>query len=169
MFTVTQAVTADQLDAVRSLMRAFIAWHRERHFREIALITRYFNPTSFEAELANLPGEYAPPAGRLLVAETNGAVVGCVALRDTGDKTCEMKRMFVYPQFQGKGLGRTLADAIVREARNAGYSKMRLDTGSRQVEAQRLYQSLGFKTVDPYYSLPDDLKSWLVFMEIDLN
>ena len=79
-----------------------------------------------------------------------------------------MKRMFVYPQHHGKGVGRALAEAIIKEARGLGYQAMRLDTSVRQDEANALYQRLGFQTIKPYYELPEDVRNWLVFMELKL-
>jgi GNAT superfamily N-acetyltransferase len=167
--TIAQATTPDDLDAVRDLMRGFIAWHRIRHRPDAAMIDRYFDPVAFEEELDALPGGFAPPAGSLLLARASEEPAGCVALRDLGHGACEMKRMFVHERFHGLGIGRALAQAIVADARALGYSIMRLDTGSRQVEAQTLYQQLGFRKIEPYYDLPDDLRAWLHFMELDLR
>jgi GNAT superfamily N-acetyltransferase len=160
--------STEQLDQVRALMRAFVAWHRERHVRDTHLIDSYFDADAFEEELARLPGDYAFPNGRLLLAYCDRAPAGCVALRRIDSAACEMKRMFVYPQFHGKGVGRALADAIVREAKSAGYSLMRLDTSVKQLEAQHLYARLGFRRIDPYYELPPAVRDWLVFMELAL-
>jgi putative acetyltransferase len=160
--------SAEQLEQVRMLMRAFVAWHRERHVQDIHLIDAYFDVREFEEELASLPGEYAPPDGALLLAHHEDAPTGCVALRRIDAAVCEMKRMFVYPRFHGKGVGRALGEAIIREAKSRGYSVMRLDTSVRQMEAQHLYASLGFKRIDPYYELPAALRDWLVFMELAL-
>lgn len=160
--------SAEQLDQVRALMRAFVAWHRERHVQDIHLINAYFDAWAFEEELAALPGDYAPPDGALALAYWDGAAAGCVALRRIDTAACEMKRMFVYPQFHGKGVGRALGDAIIREAKSAGYSVMRLDTSVRQMEAQQLYARLGFRRIAPYYELPSALRDWLVFMELVL-
>jgi GNAT superfamily N-acetyltransferase len=150
-------------------MRAFVAWHRERHVEDIALIDRYFDEAEFEAELAGLPGTYAPPEGRFFIAYQGGQPAGCVALRRLGDGACEMKRMFVPSKYRGQGVGRALADRILTEAKAAGYERMRLDTSVRQEEAMRLYEKSGFKRIPPYYDLPDDLRSWLVFFEQDLG
>jgi putative acetyltransferase len=158
----------EELDEVRTLMRAFNAWHRARHPQDLALIDSYFDANAFEHELASLPGKYAPPHGALLLATVDGAAAGCVALRRIDDDACEMKRMFVYPQFHGRGLGKALANAVVQAGRDAGYRVMRLDTSIRQTEAQRLYESIGFRYSEPYYDLPDDLRTWLVFMELEL-
>lgn len=161
--------TVEQLDAVRDLMRAFVAWHRQRHQQDLALIDSYFDARAFEAELAGLPGKYAPPRGRLLLATVGERPVGCVALREIDDASCEMKRMFVYPDQQGRGVGRALAEAIVRDARAIGYRRMLLDTSFRQAEALALYRRIGFRDIVPYYDLPDALRSWLVFMEMSLQ
>jgi ribosomal protein S18 acetylase RimI-like enzyme len=169
MLTVVQPTKGQELDEVRALMRAFVAWHRERHVEDIALIDRYFDEAEFEAELAGLPGKYAPPEGRLLTAYQDGQPAGCVALRDLGDGDCEMKRMFVPTQFRGQGVGRALAEAIIASAEAAGYQRMRLDTSHRQAEAVRLYEAVGFRRIPPYYDLADELRDWLVFFERDLR
>jgi GNAT superfamily N-acetyltransferase len=168
MIEIIQPGTPEQIDQVRDLMRAFVDWHRQRHLAHIALIDRYFDAAEFEQELATLPGKYAPPKGRLLLAIHAGQAAGCVALRDLGDGICEMKRMFVYTHLHGHGIGRALADRVVAEARVAGHQRMRLDTGIGQTEAIGLYKSAGFKPIAPYYRLPDDIKHWLVFMELKL-
>lgn len=168
MTEVLNASTPQQMDAVRHLIRGFVSWHRTRHHQHLELIDQYFDADAFEHELATLPGKYAPPEGRLLLATYNGEPAGCVALRQMDAETCEMKRMFVYTQFQGKGVGRALAKVLVEQAKEAGYSRMRLDTGIKQIEAQTLYRSLGFAEIAPYYPVPGDLEGWLVFMELKL-
>jgi putative acetyltransferase len=149
-------------------MRAFVAWHRERHVEDLALIEQYFDQNEFEDELASLPGKYAPPDGQLFLASYDHKPAGCVALRRINRQVCEMKRMFLYPQYQGKGMGRKLGEAIIRDAKDAGYSVMRLDTSWRQQEAQALYSKLGFQRIVPYYDCPPALKDWLVFFELPL-
>lgn len=167
MLSVQQAETNAQLDDVRALMRAFVAWHRERHVDDTALIGRYFDADEFERELSGLPGKYAPPKGSLLVAHFAGEPAGCVAMRDLGG-VCEMKRMFVPVAMRNRGVGKALANRIIADARVAGYGLMRLDTSIHQLEAMRLYEAFGFRRVEPYYALPDDLKNWLVFFELKL-
>src|SRR5271166_3118269 len=83
---------------------------------------------NFDKELAELPGDYSPPDGRLLLAEFEGHVAGCVALHKFEPGICEMKRLYVRPKFRGKGLGRILAEAIIAEAKIIRYDLMRLDT-----------------------------------------
>jgi GNAT superfamily N-acetyltransferase len=165
MIEIFQATTNAQLDDARALMRAFVAWHRQRHVADLALIDRYFNEREFEQELACLPGKYAPPRGSLLIAYHEGRVAGCVALRDLGDDICEMKRMFVPADCRGLGVGRALAAGVLGDAKAAGYRHMRLDTSRHQSEAMRLYERSGFRRIEPYYELPDDLREWLVFFE----
>jgi putative acetyltransferase len=166
---IRRAVSPKDFEAVAMLMRAFIAWHYERHASDRRIIDSYFVPEDFEKELRDLPGKFAPPNGALLVAEHDGRIAGCVALQPLEDGACEMKRMFVAPECHGKGLGMQLARAIVDEARKIGYRTIMLDTGPAQREAQGLYRKLGFREVEPYYDLSPRLREWLVFMRLDLT
>jgi ribosomal protein S18 acetylase RimI-like enzyme len=120
----------------------------------------------FEQELAELPGRYAPPSGRLLLALEGEAVAGCVALRKIDDGICEMKRLYVRPAFRGMGAGRLLVTAVLEAARACGYRLMRLDTLGSMKEAQLLYESFGFIRTAPYYENPT---AEVVFMELNLG
>ncbi|MGC1107420.1 MAG: GNAT family N-acetyltransferase [Candidatus Acidiferrales bacterium] len=104
----------------------------------------------FEKELAELPGEYARPSGRLLVAFDGDEVAGCGALRRLEDDVCEMKRLYVRPEHQGKALGAGLANALIEQAREADYARMRLDTMPSMARAISMYRSLGFQEIAPY-------------------
>ncbi len=108
----------------------------------------------FERELAQLPGSYAPPSGRLLLAIAGAEEVGCVALRPLGEGACEMKRLYVRPHRRRRGIGRKLAEAIIQEGRSIGYSTMKLDTICTMGEAMALYRSLGFSETEPYTHNP---------------
>ncbi len=132
--TIREAAPGDLIE-IRRMLREYEAW------LEVDLCFQ-----DFEKELAALPGDYAPPRGRLLIAE--GA--GCIALRPIGEGVCEMKRLYVRPEHRGSGLGRRLVQALIEEARVIGYKRMRLDTLPKMADAQRMYQSLGFRDIEPY-------------------
>lgn len=150
-----QAETSEQIDQARSLFREYEAW--------LGLDLCFQN---FEKELAELPGAYAPPTGRLLLAFEKDQLAGCIALRKLSDGVCEMKRLFLRPQFQGSGRGRQLAERLINEAREAGYETMRLDTLPQQMgTAIALYRALGFKEIEPYYENP---VAGALFMELEL-
>lgn len=111
---------------------------------------------NFDKELAELPGDYAPPSGRLLLAEFDGQLAGCVALHRLDPGICEMKRLYLRPQFRGKGLGRVVAERIIAEARWAEYTSIRLDTvGPVMKDAVAMYRKLGFKEIAPYRPNPN--------------
>jgi len=120
----------------------------------------------FEEELAALPGDYAPPTGRLLLARIAGSTAGCAASRRIDDDACEMKRLYTRPMFRGRGIGRRLAESIIASAREIGYRKMRLDTLATMTEAIALYRSLGFRTIEAYYDNPIPSA---VYLELDIR
>jgi putative acetyltransferase len=121
---------------------------------------------NFEQELAGLPGHYAPPDGRLLLAEYDGQLAGCVALHKWEDGACEMKRLYLRSSFRGKGLGRAIAEKIIVEARSIGYQRMRLDTiGPLMKDAVEMYRKLGFREIAPYRPNPI---AGAMYMELQL-
>jgi len=110
---------------------------------------------SFDEELKNLPGAYAAPSGRLLLAQCDQQAAGCVALRKLEADICEMKRLYVRPAYRGKGMGRILVERVIAEARAIGYERMRLDTiASSMQDAVELYRRMGFKEIAPYRENP---------------
>ena len=137
------AEAPDEIDACRGLFREYAAGLGfELTFQ------------GFEREVAELPGEYAPPRGRLLLARAGGNAVGCVGVRPLDAHACEMKRLYVAPAARGSGLGRRLALAAIEAARELGYERMRLDTVPSMTEAHALYESLGFREIEPYRHNP---------------
>lgn len=119
----------------------------------------------FSRELATLPGEYEAPQGCILLAEDSGHFAGCVALRPLEGKICEMKRLYVIPNYRGRGIGRMLACSVIDKAREIGYEKMRLDTIASMKEARTLYYSLEFRNISAYRFNPLADPS---YMELDL-
>jgi putative acetyltransferase len=121
---------------------------------------------NFDQELANLPGDYAPPEGCLLLAMQDGQPAGCVALHKLDDEYCEMKRLYVRPQFRGHGLGLTLAERVIADARQIGYKYLRLDTVEPVMQAAvAMYRRLGFREIAPYR--PNPIEGAL-YMELQL-
>jgi len=149
------AESAEQVEFVRTLLK------------EYALETEVdLSFQDFASEVANLPGKYSPPEGRLLLAQSEIEWLGCVGLRKIGDGICEMKRLYVRPQFRESGVGRLLATAVINAAAKIGYQAMRLDTLSTMTAAIALYESLGFRRIAPYYHNPYQAS---VFMELRLT
>ncbi len=110
---------------------------------------------SFDEELKSLPGAYAAPSGRLLLAQCEQQAAGCVGLRMLENHICEMKRLYVRPAYRGQGLGRILVERVIAEARAIGYERMRLDTiASSMQDAIALYRKMGFKEIAPYRDNP---------------
>jgi putative acetyltransferase len=143
-FSLSQAETPAQIDQAREL---FLEYAQSLGF------SLCFQ--NFDKELASLPGDYAPPEGRLLLAQYQGQFAGCVALHKLEDDICEMKRLYLRPQFRGKGLGRVLADRIIAEAREIGYRCMRLDTVEPVMkDAVAMYRRIGFREIAPYCANP---------------
>jgi ribosomal protein S18 acetylase RimI-like enzyme len=149
-----QAVSAGHLQDVKSLFMEYAA-------------TLGCSPClqNIEQEVDHLPGEYARPEGSILLADDDGAYAGCVALRKVDGGICEMRRLYLRPAFRGRKIGRGLAEALINEARRAGYNRMRLYTLPSMKEAISLYRSLGFKDIPPYgqHIIPDAL-----YMELRL-
>ena len=143
MMTLVQVETPQQIEEVRRLLREYEA------SLNVSLCFQ-----GFEKELAELPGDYAAPRGRLLLGCDGNQPAGCVALRGLDAETCEMKRLYLRLEFRGQGAGRRLARAVIQEARTLGYKRMRLDTLAAMQEAKALYESLGFKRIEPYYHNP---------------
>ena len=152
---IVPARTAQLIDQVRALFEEYAAW--------IGIDLSFQN---FEEELANLPAGYTPPEGCLLLALVGGEAAGCLAVRELETGVCEMKRLYVKPQFRGMRIGKALAEAAIEEAKRLGYERMRLDTLPPMTRAQGLYLSLGFQEIAPYRFNPVE---GAVYMELKLK
>jgi GNAT superfamily N-acetyltransferase len=119
----------------------------------------------FEEEFASLPGEYAPPEGRLFLALEDDEPAGCIALRRIDTEICELKRMYVRAGYRGRGIGRRLAETVILAAREIGYQRMRLDTVPGMDSAMKIYHSLGFRGIEPYRFNPIE---GAIYMELKL-
>ena len=138
------ATSAEDLAGIRVLFLEYAA------FLGVSL-----NFQDFEGEIEGLPGKYAPPTGSLLLVREGDKPAGCGAFRQLTEDICEMKRLYVRPEFRGRGLGRKLATQLIAEAMAAGYSSMRLDTiPAKLPEATSLYGRLGFVEIPAYYENP---------------
>ncbi|HLW54762.1 MAG TPA: GNAT family N-acetyltransferase [Candidatus Angelobacter sp.] len=157
MLTIVQAETQGHIAAAREMMLEYQA--------ELGISLCFQN---FDEELRTLPGKYAPPAGRLLLAEVEGRSAGMIALRPVDENgACEMKRLYVRPDFRGHAAGRALVDELIAQARSIGYHRMRLDTIQGKMDrAIALYRVLGFREIAPYYNSP--VKETL-FLELDFT
>ncbi|HSD75619.1 MAG TPA: GNAT family N-acetyltransferase [Steroidobacteraceae bacterium] len=152
---IVDAEGAAALAIARELVLEYAAW--------LGIDLEY---QDFSHELATFPGDYAPPRGALLLAQVEAGTAGCVALRPFGPAICEMKRLWVRTEFQGLGIGRALAQAVLERARTLDYARMRLDTLPRMAAALALYRDLGFREIAAYYPSPIP---GTVYLEADLG
>jgi ribosomal protein S18 acetylase RimI-like enzyme len=155
LLTIRQARQGEALAAARQLFEEYAA------SLDISLCFQ-----GFDEELSSLPGAYAPPRGRLLLASRGKESAGCVALRPLEPEICEMKRLYVRPAYRSDGVGRLLAERVIHEAAMAGYRRMRLDTLPTMEAALALYRRLGFQEIAPYTANP---VKGAVFLELQLN
>jgi GNAT superfamily N-acetyltransferase len=157
MLTIELAETVDRIGAARELIMEYAAW------LEFKLCFQ-----GFDEEMRTLPGKYAPPSGRLFLALWDGKPAGVIALRALDEPgLCEMKRLYVRQEFRGHGIGRVLAERVIAEAAEIGYSRMRLDTiQGKMGDAIAMYRRLGFRETAPYYDTP---VGHTLFMELVLH
>ena len=150
--------TDEDIEIARSLLGEYLA-SRES---EMSIFSQEIK--AFQRQLRELPAEFAEPSGCLFIARYEGQPAGCVGLRDLGDSICEMKRLYVKPEFRGQGIGKDLAKAVIKQAQEIGYTCMRVDTFDDMAKA--LYASLGFKEIEPYRHNPIEN---VAFMELKLT
>jgi GNAT superfamily N-acetyltransferase len=167
MLKIVPAETETQYQQIRKLLAEFIAMDtaqmNELGFDANASLEFYFASGAEE-----LPGIYAPPNGRIFLASYSEKTAGCGAFRRITANACEMKRMYVRPEFRGKHVGSRLAKTLISTAREVGYNVMRLETTTYSDKAIALYTAVGFRTCEPYYSIPEGFRKIIVCMELDL-
>jgi ribosomal protein S18 acetylase RimI-like enzyme len=156
------AVSDEDWDQIKGLFREYFEWINQDQGIDLSF-------QGIEDELKSLPGAFSPPDGCMLLAEIDGHTAGCVGLRPLDAKICEMKRMYVKPEYRAKGIGKILGEQIIHEAKSKGYHLMRLDTANTMKAAQGLYSLLGFKPARQYYDLPPDILVRAIFMELSLQ
>lgn len=157
MLKIYPVETAEDLEVTRSILCEYLACRES----ETSIFPRELQ--SFRKQLSELPAEFSSPDGCLLLARDGGEPVGCVGLRGLGDNICEMKRLYVTPEFRRRGIGKALAKEVIEKAKSIGYAWMRIDTFDDAAKA--LYASLGFKEIEAYRYNPTE---GVVFMELKL-
>ncbi len=169
MVSVVRAVTGEQIRQVRELFAEYFDFLRTDVDTDVGDLNDVPPLAGYEAEMATLPGRYSPPDGCLLLAEYEGKAAGCVAFYQFEDGICEIKRLWVRPQFRGKKISRMLVETLIAEARKVGYTAVVLSTVDILKEARALYESLGFKSIPPYFDLPEAMLAHEIFMKLDLS
>ena len=162
--SIYQVETEEETKGVKELFRAHLQWAGEMMREEFGISFDFI--AKHEKDMSE-PDIFQPPYGRLLIAVADGEIAGVGCLRKLGDETGEIKRMYVRPEFRGKGIGSKLVKHLIDEAREIGYSRMRLDSARFMREAHSIYRSAGFKEIEPYpgSELPEELRPFWIFME----
>jgi ribosomal protein S18 acetylase RimI-like enzyme len=171
MIEIVSAQTGDLLEHVITLSHEYVTWmiaEIREQYPELD-IHEFTSEHDYNDIRKKFPGDHVPPDGCLLIALHDGAVCGCVALGKLTGTICEMRTLFVRPEFRGAGAGKKLAEASLSEARKFGYETVRLDTLGFMQSAQGLYRSLGFYDIDPYRDISDSLKQYICFLELSLG
>jgi len=166
MLTILRADGEPYFGQVRELILELAAWDLAQASRlhlDPKLVAEFFY-----SEPDELPGAYAPPGGGLFLATQSGKAAGCVAFRRSSPDACELKRMYVRPEFRGMGIGRRLINVLIQAAKGTGYSRMRLETTKAAETAASLYRAVGFRPCEPYYTIPERFLEVTIFMELSL-
>lgn len=169
MLTIVQVVTDEHIRQTQELFVEYFEFLRTEVDTHLDDLNDAPPLAGYEDEIATLPGKYAPPDGRLLLALDAGEAAGCVAFYKFDEGVCEVKRLWARRKFRGKKVGRLLVEKLIEEARNIGYSSMILSTVDILTEAQSLYTSLGFKPTAPYFDASEELMAHEIFMRLDLS
>jgi putative acetyltransferase len=171
MIEIIPAQTGEALESVITLSQEYVTWMLAEirvQFPDLD-IKEFTSEHEYDDVRKKFPGEHIPPDGCLFIALSDGEVCGCVALGRLTKDTCEMRTLFVRPQFRGYKAGKKLAEASLSAARNFGYRYVRLDTLAFMTSAQNLYRSLGFYDIAPYRDVSDSLKRHICFFELKLS
>ena len=163
MLKIYPVETKKDVENARELFREYAEFLKEElyEYKDLPWLVQYYQ--DFEKEVENLPKRYQQPKGCILIGRYNEQPIGCVALTEQSENICEMKRLYVKPEYRRKGIGTALCKAVMEQAKKAGYTHMRLGTALEVPKA--LYNSLGFKTIAPYEEVPVE---GVVFMELKL-
>jgi putative acetyltransferase len=166
MLAISQVASASEVRDVQDLFREYTAWAFTLTADAVEVPPTF---DGFEAELASLPGIFAPPTGCLLLATVDGRAAGCIALKSHDAATAELKRLYVSPTFRGQAIGQRLVAALIAQAREAGYRRIVLDSDLSMTRAHEIYLAGGFRKVPTPEGFPETLKPVVVFMEMDLE
>jgi len=164
---IVEATNPERIDHVKALIEEYMAWDIEVT-RTLGLDTDLLLETYY-SNVAELPGPYARPDGRLVLALDGVEAAGCGALRRLAADTGEVGRMFVRPRFRGRKIGRRLIDTLIDGGREVGYSRLRLATGTFMTAAHEMYRAAGFRDTEPYLDLAPGFREITMYMELDLR
>lgn len=170
MIEIVPAQSGEALEALIKLSQEYVEWMvAELRVRYPAFkLDEMTSKHEYDDVRKKFPGEHVPPDGCLLIAKSDGAICGCIALGKLSADICEVRTLFVRPTGRGAGIGKALVDAVLDQARDFGYSYARLDTLQFMDNAQRLYRSIGFYDIEPYLEFSESLKAHIRFFELKL-
>ena len=168
MVTIVQAVTEEHMRQARELFREYFDFLHILLDSAVDDLNTIHSLSGYEAEIAGLLDQYAPPEGRLLLAHYEAELAGCVVICKISEGACEVKRLWVRSQFRGKKISRALVEMLIEEARKIGYTSIVLSTVPAMKEAISLYSSLGFEKSESFYDNPEEVIADQIFMKLDL-
>jgi len=169
MVTIAQVESPEQIQQAQELFTEYFAWLKTDVDTDVEDFDDVPSLAGYKEEIAGLPGKFAPPDGRLLLAQHEGKAAGCVAFYKFNDGVCEVKRMWLRPEFRGKKIGRLLMETLIEDARKLGYQSMILNTVDILTAAISLYESLGFVKTEPYYAPGELVLDYELFYKLDLS
>ena len=171
MIEIVSAQTGQQLDQFIQLAQEYVTWmigEVQTHYSQLDLPS-FIAAHDYDDLRRKYPGDHVPPAGCLRIAIDGEQVAGCIALGKLSESICEVRTLFVRPEFRGQGIGRLCVAHVLTEAQNIGYRQARLDTLGFMSDALHLYRSFGFRDIEPYGAIPDSLRPYIRFLELDLD